>query len=940
MKKIFFHVFLCGLAVSFTLFGCKSSPSIPAPEGPSYDYLDSVVQSCHDLDSLKNMVHLFHDTRNYQGEMKALRSIGKYYRDHSDFIKAIEYHRRAMKLLPTTNDTLEGVRTLNDLATDYRRVGALDLASDFLYRALEMNHKYSDKKSYAARKNQVNSQNGLGNVMMTLGELQEADSIFRLALSGEQELKSDLGQAINLANIGSVFEQTGKADSARYYYELSLRYNEDAKSTLGVALCYQHLGELDEKEGDMHDAIESYERSYDLLKDQGDTWHLLDPCIALAKAYFKQRDMDKMQKYVTEATEGAKSINSYEHLAKIYQLRHEIAHYSGNSQEALFYYKESDRYRDSIINQNSIKEVQQMRLKLEKMNKEEDLLRMEAYLKSEHESKVNAYIALAAMSLLFFFICGFAWYVHRTRQKSINLLTEVQNIREHFFTNITHEFRTPLTIILGLAQQLRQGEVTEQEEVANLGNRIHLQGRSLLTLINQLLDVAKVKSAVGNQEWGRGNIVTFINMLVEIFAPYVKEHQIELHFQPDNNHVEMDFIPDYIDKIVHNLLSNAVKFTPALGHITLRTSNDDNLFYLEVSDTGIGMPPEVVPHVFEPFYQGDTDSQNIGTGIGLSLVYQTVLAMNGNISVKSAPDKGSSFYIQLPLRQIHVKTEAFNEKDYLVKNLPVIEKSQTLVDSENTDDHQGIRILIVEDNTEVAYYIGSYLDSLYDVFYAKDGKEGLAKAEALVPDLIIADLMMPEMNGFEMIENLRKSEPINHIPVIIVTARESEKDKIKGIEVGADAYLVKPFSSAVLLVRVKKLLEQHARLREKYSHGRPTDKEIIDEMKPAERNFINKVNEKVFALIRQRQLNAEMLASEMCMSRVQLNRKMLAITGQNTSDYVTSLRIDHAKHLLDNDTDMPIGEVGIKCGYEDIAYFSRVFKQITGMTPSQYRKRK
>jgi len=250
-------------------------------------------------------------------------------------------------------------------------------------------------------------------------------------------------------------------------------------------------------------------------------------------------------------------------------------------------------------------------------------------------------------------------------------------------------------------------------------------------------------------------------------------------------------------------------------------------------------------------------------------------------------------------------------------------------------------VLVIEDNSDVAYYIGQLLEAEHcKIYYAKDGEEGLAKANSIIPDIILTDLMMPVTDGMELCRQVRASELLNHIPIIVITAKAEEKDRLQSLEAGADAYLVKPFSAAELQLRIRKLMEQRQLLREKFSQNISEGKgpESVEHLSPNDRDFILRVRENIHNLMLKGQVDAETLASHMFVSRTQLNRKIQAISGQTTSAIILQVRISHAKRLLQTNLNMPVGEVAQKCGYDDIGHFSRVFKQVTGLSPTQFRK--
>ena len=464
-------------------------------------------------------------------------------------------------------------------------------------------------------------------------------------------------------------------------------------------------------------------------------------------------------------------------------------------------------------------------------------------------------------------------YIQRVRFRSFQALKKMNLLRENFFTNITHEFRTPLTLILGLSREIAS-DAKSKEATVQKAQAIEHQGKNLLTFINQLLDISKVKSAVGDPDWRKGDLSAYLTMIIESYRDYARSKDIELQFNSTGS-VEANFVPDYINKIMNNLLSNAFKFTPQYGKITVSLTTENNLFTIKISDTGKGISQEALSHLFELFYQEENNTGQIGSGIGLSLVKQIVDALQGKIDVSSTEGKGTTFSVELPLLQ-NKATKAVQDNEQA--NTPLLPSATTELHDSDTTDEDAERVLIIEDNPEVARYISSQLPEDYAVFYAQNGKEGLEKAEDIMPDIIITDLMMPVMNGLEVCRSVRNNEILSHIPIIVITAKITENDRIKGLEAGADAYLTKPFNSDELQMRVTKLLEQRRSLRQKYLMGTAfnnsnTNEEL--ETNETDQLFLIKLVDYIYLLLdRGNEIDITQISSKMCMSTRQLHRKI------------------------------------------------------------------
>lgn len=901
-------------------------------------YVDSLIFSNRNIDSLTVLIQRFAGAKNICGETVAYRELGKCYREHNYFKEAIDCHRREEELAKKACDTLEIIQALNNIATNYRRLGILDEGASYHYKALAYCEQYGGKERNAILKSKVVSLNGIGNVYLTLNNYDMADSVFHSALDGERILNSPIGQAINYANIGSIKEKIGETDSAWFYYRQSMLFNKEAKSDLGIALCHTHFGELYEKSGNLDNALKEYEAAYDLMKRSSDVWHWLESCIAIARIELKLNNLNTARSYIDYAETTAKRINSLEHLAVIYNLDYQWYKKKNDYKNALDKYVLSNYYSDSLISERSLNQMQNIRIKFERDRRQGEINLIQKSYEAERRSK-RALIIVAFIVFLFSIsVITFLWFALKMRLKNQQIMRKLEETRTTFFTNVTHEFRTPLTVILGLGHDIENGKPMNEETLRSSGKLIVRQGNILLNLINQLLDISKVKSAIGEPDWHHGDIVTYLDMIIDSYYELAGQKNIEMHFASSQSQIMMDFVPDYIQKIIRNLLSNSIKFTQPFGKIYIIAEKKNDSLVIKVSDNGKGIEQNEIPHIFDAFYQGDNSKGQIGIGVGLALVKQIVLAMNGSIKVTSAPKMGAVFTITLPIKHGTRQWNPLNNTSE-ISALDLSLDSVKLEDSNDSEESLRNKILIIEDNRDVAYYIGSQLQDKYDIFYSLNGEDGLNKADNLVPDMIITDVMMPGISGYQVCSAVRNSEILNHIPIIIITAKSSEEDKIMGLKAGADAFLIKPFNSDELKVRVEKLLEQRRYLRKKFSENLQNGTIQSSELSQYEQDFLNKFIDIIYSGMGNGQTDIESIADKFCMSSAQFRRKVFAITGENPSAYIMRLRISRAKKLMDSSNDLLIGDIAAKCGFDDIAHFSRVFKQICGMTPSQYRKR-
>jgi len=652
-KKIILWI-ICALSFPALFFSCRESYD-KTDLFEEKEHVDTIVrQQKSSVDSLYSLYKHFHQSDNRIGEMVTLSYLGKIYRERNKFMEAIEAHEAELNIATELCDTLEMIQALNNIGTNHRRMGILDEATKYHFSALNLCEKFSEKDCYKSKKNRVVSLNGIGNVSLRIGDDETADSIFRQALAGEKELGSALGQAINYANIGAIFEKKNMLDSAWTYYKYSMEKNIEAKSELGISLCYAHFGNLYEKEGNIDDAIREYDKAYK-MEGKIDTWHWLNFCLALVNTHITQKNYKEALRLLNKAKIKAAEGHSLDHLASIHSSYYKIYNFLGNAAKALEAYRLSDIYNDSIINQQNLISVQNERVKYEYQRRQQEIDAINTEYSKERIVRNIMIISFVVIVVLLIGGIGLLFYSLKVKKSEQKAMAQLDNVRSSFFTNITHEFRTPLTVIIGLGERLMSNN--EKDNLESIGSTIARQGKNLLLLINQILDIAKLKSNTSHEDFQHGNIIGFITAIFEGLKELADRKNINFSFNPHSKSVEMDFIPDYIVKIMSNLISNAIKFTPNGGIVKITTECRNNKLLLTVEDNGCGIPKEDLPCIFDAFYQGNSQHRSAGTGIGLSLTKQLIESMNGTIAIHSAENEGSVFIITLPMKQGEIEWE-------------------------------------------------------------------------------------------------------------------------------------------------------------------------------------------------------------------------------------------------------------------------------------------
>jgi signal transduction histidine kinase/DNA-binding response OmpR family regulator len=534
-------------------------------------------------------------------------------------------------------------------------------------------------------------------------------------------------------------------------------------------------------------------------------------------------------------------------------------------------------------------------------------------------------------------------------------LSEIIQSQNHFFANISHEFRTPLTLILGLTHQIIQ--TTDTETIRHDLGIAHKNAKRLLELVNQLLDLSKLESGNMKLQAVPLHVIPLLKALVLSFASYAERKRITLTFDATENELAAYIDKDKLEKIITNILSNAFKFTPEGGRIEVEATRVKDHLTVRISDTGIGIPADKIPKIFDRFYQvdGSHTREQEGTGLGLSLTRELVELHNGTIEVESTEGKGTTFVIRIPLGKKHLKPEEIREQvssvpeemiyhDETIREKPEIggvaetdlygNPSRRRLDV--TDEAEKPLLLIVEDNADVRNYLTRNVKMDYRILEAVDGEDGRAKAVEHMPDVIVSDVMMPRMDGFTLCDKLKTDERTSHIPIILLTAKASVKDKIEGFETGADDYIMKPFDPEELTARIKNLVEQRERIHEHFRrHGLfEIEKEKIT---PADQKFLQNTVSIITTRMSDAAFGVDSLAAEIGVSRSVLLKKIEALVGEPPSELIKMIRLNKAARFIEGKFGN-MSEIALEVGFNNPSYFAECFKHQFGCSPSQYRR--
>ncbi len=854
------------------------------------------------------------------------------------------------------NDTIKIVSCLTDLADLYRQQDEYEKALGFLEEARNL---LSQTKNYIKLGRIYNM---IGMLFLAQNQFDKALEYYNKSLELNEKENFKLGMSVNYNNIGSVYLELEDYPKAKMYYLKSFEIKKERNDASGIAAALTNLGRISFLEKKYEEAIAYHQQSLGKYTEIGDQSGIAICLTNLADDYLEVGNFHSAIEFAQKAITITTSFNLKGSQTEAYRIL--SGAYAGlhNFEKAYQYQKLYKSLNDSIQNVEAVKQVTEIEAKFENEKKEKEITMLNAEnekqeLKLQKQRSLRNLMVGFALFVLIIFLVLLKNF--RNKQKINKRLEELNLIKSRFFANISHEFRTPLTLLLGPLEKLLKNPKQEEKELIKI---MHRNARRLLMLDNQLLDLSKLESGKLKLEVCKGDIIKVLKGMVMSFQSLAEKQKIDFQIHFPNNEIEAWFDQDKLEKIVYNLLSNAMKFTPEKGAVKFELSLitekrnlqqkikkiPGQLLCIAVSDTGPGIAKEHQSMIFDRFYQVDAKMNRKfeGTGLGLSISKELVELHQGILELEGSEGKGSTFRVYLPIEEKaygtdkivsessinHIKEDIeipsqindLSEDDAL--NEPIEKSNETLKDK--------LKLLIVEDNPDMRRYITDCFGNRYEILEANDGKLGLGIAIKIIPDLIISDLMMPEMDGIELCKNLKSDVRTSHIPVILLTALASVEDRIKGLETGADDYIAKPFNRQELQTRAQNLIDQRKKLIEQFSKSvrlEPKDIAItsIDEL------FIEKLISKIEKHLADPDLSIDALIEEANLSRSQLHRKLKALTGMSATEFIRSIRLKRAAQLLEQHFGT-IAETVYAVGFNNLSYFSRCFQKQFGSTPKEY----
>jgi signal transduction histidine kinase/DNA-binding response OmpR family regulator len=831
-----------------------------------------------------------------------LSNIGLSYRRVGDYAKAFSYNLQAVKIGEMLRDTSTLIYTINNMAILYTKMDENEKAKQYYIKSLA----YAEAINYKRMIKMVC--NNLGNVYHSLNKSDSALIYFNRTLSISKKMNYDYGTTLGFANIGKVYIQQKKYELANQALKEAHKYAIQLDNNLNVqALVIGYLGSAAFHQGNYTKAIEYTKKAIEKLGNG---------------------------EIATQSTLYKRLANSYEK--------------TGQLPFALENHKKFQSLQDSIYNQERQTQISKLEVKYETAKKEEQLKIQKLELSQKTKQRnIFIFVAIAFLALGWYF-----WQLsHRLKANKLTIESQTQELQQlyddknRFFANIAHELRTPLTLIVGpVAHVIKTAQLSATtQQSLNVVNR---NVTYLKQLVNQILDLSKKEVDELSLQVSVFDFSDMLQTLIDDFQPFAQYQKIG--FQTPNNietSIQLTTDGEKLFIILKNLLSNAFKYTHSDGQVMLNYIEIGDSLQISIQDTGKGILEKDLDHIFKPYFQSSNPDAPIegGTGIGLAICKTYIEQLGGSIQVNSELGKGSMFIIQFPKQLANYPISETANLSFIQKNQYNTTAPTIVTASENAPS-----ILIVEDNLDISQHLQTILQEDYQITFASNGAEGLVALEKNTPDLILTDLMMPVMNGFEFIEKTKAQDKWRSIPIITLTARSEMTDKLSALRIGVDDYLVKPFLEDELKVRIENLLKNSENrqvflkeIQEKIeltSLQEPsTTQEIIEPtMTMEDAEWLKSLEEIVNEQINNLNFNVNQLCFEMAVSSSQLYQKLKKLTGSTPKQYIDQIRYAKARKLLETQVYGSIKRVAYEVGFKDEKNFSRNFKKRFGAYPSTY----
>lgn len=867
---------------------------------------------------------------------ESLNNFGVLNRKQGRYDSALWYYHQALEISFTIKDSLLMGNYFNNIGLVHENREKYADAIDFHIKSLKIREALDDKKGIAG------SLNNIGIVYQRMDDHEQAIDYLAKSL----EVKRSLGNKSLLAsaflNLGVSYHGVGNYDRALSNFEQSLKLYQELGDVQSIASAYDNLSFIAQEKGDLTKAISYQQQSLEERKNLGKIDDIVLSHSHISGLYREAKDYEKAKYHAWESYNLAKSSGSAENLQISTLQLSNIYEVLGELDKALEYHKVYTRQKDSLLSVDMLKNVAEIKEKYESEKKEAEIAkqnlevqRQNAVIKSHSTERVlliGIVVSVLVVSILLF-------VNYRTKLRAREQLVEQNKVferdRSRFFAGISHEFRTPLALITAPLSELRSKYSADKDTIWILG-LIQRNSNRLLSLIDQLLDLSKLEAGKLVLSVSKRDIISWSKVISASFESLALSREIHYKTQFPNSEFELYFDQEKLEQILVNLLSNAFKYAVMNGKVQFLISVSPQFVVFQVKNTGQKIIDSEKDKIFDRFYQSGTTNTGEGTGIGLALVKEFSELHHGSVQVYDDKE-WTVFEVSIPVDDSVYALDEKLENDFKAVTNLVDKQSEEPINS--IQDASLIQdrpiVLVVEDNDDLRNYISHQLSIEFVVERAKNGVEGF-QMSLNIPDLVITDLMMPEMDGMELLQALHTDAKTRHIPVIMLTAKAEKENRIQGIAEGADHYLSKPFDSEELITRVRSLIMQRNRIKDHYYKEFLTVPKAED-IVSADDLFLKNAVTSLERELDNHEFSVDQFAKELAMSRVQLHRKLKAIIGCSTSEFIRHYRIKKANEFLKSGKGT-VSEIAYSVGFNNLSYFTKSFKEIYKISPSEVLK--
>ena len=855
------------------------------------------------------------------------------YYEYTSYPEKNKQHAEEAKRISEKIQFTKGIGlSLRYISLYYWVKGDYEQAGDFAFQMLKVFEEQGNEEGLAK------SYTLIGLINEEWGNFDKAKENHLKSLEINRRLNRLYDLAYNYNSLGALYNKFDKDKEAMDYFKKSLALRKEINDEDGMSQSYINLARINKPD----EAIDYYSKALTIAKKLGNINRLSIIATGLGDLYIATKQFEKADTTLNDARILALKVGNKKMLRDIYKSLLSLERERNHYKKALEYSLLEKTYQDSLFTEEKTKQLAEIEARYEAEKKEHAIQVLE---RDNSIKKLWQNILIASLGVVFL-AAALYYYVQRLRirrnqellkgQEVVNdKLKELDKMRSQFIASISHELRTPLTLIKGPVEEWLQHP--ERQLTIEKAEMINRNSNRLLRLVNQLLDLSKLDAGNLKLDTKQGDIIKFLRVISSSFDSYAQRHGIIYYTRIPETPLFTSFDHDKLETVVYNLLSNAFKFTPSEGKIEFIVSWETPRLMIEVSDSGQGISADHIGHIFDRFYRAGNQSGNEheGTGIGLSLVKEVVSLMQGTIQVQSDPNKRTTFQVDLPIEELALTPPEISipdpeGKSSVIKKMPLLDDTSQQVEKES--------VLIVDDNTDMLSFLADQLRNYYAILVATNGKDGLRLARREIPDIIITDIMMPQMDGIEFCAAIKKDSLTSHIPVIMLTAKEGLENKLEGLEAGADEYITKPFDGRELLVRTKNLIAQRQQLHSKFAQQVVLQPKNIS-ITSADALFLERVEAAIEQNLSSPEFGVPQLQDFLAMSKTQFHRKLKALTDHAPGEFLREYRLKRASQLLEQEGGN-ITEIAFAVGFGSLSYFTRSFKELYGLSPSEYAQHK